>query len=214
MCCGSFDFGPHAGNGFCCPSIGNMAGAAKCWACPGIGEYRCYQGIHPPVCTTASSSQGGYRLQAEGEMSFIGALLFFALFFLICVGLSKSCSHRRPLAGQMEMAGVTSTGGLPCATAVPAGSPVQGMPVGTARPYPGGAAYPGAYGDYDGHGYGRGGYGGGDVAMGAGMGFLGGMVLADMVHDMGHSGCGGGGGGGFGGGDVGGGFGGDFAADM
>ena len=46
--------------------------------------------------------------------------------------------------------------------------------------------------------------GGGSVAMGAGMGFLGGMMVGDMMADAGHHG---------GGGDYGGG-GGDFAADM
>jgi len=55
--------------------------------------------------------------------------------------------------------------------------------------------------------------------MGAGMGFLGGMMVGEMLSDCGHHhGYGGGGdygGGDYGGGDCGdGGIGGDFAADM
>ena len=51
---------------------------------------------------------------------------------------------------------------------------------------------------------------GGNMAMGGAMGFLGGMMVADMMHGPHLGGADLGGGGGFGGGDVGG----DFAADI
>lgn len=92
---------------------------------------------------------------------------------------------------------------------------VAGMPVAQAHPagvYPTQPAYP--HGCYPA----QPGYSGGNVAMGAGMGFLGGMMVGEMMADAGHYHGGGYGGDyGGGGGDYGGGggdMGGDFAADM
>lgn len=92
-------------------------------------------------------------------------------------------------------------------TATAAGIPVaqvNGMPTATAVPVQGGCYPPGMV-------MAQPGYGGGNVAMGAGMGFLGGMMVGDMLSHH-HGGYGGDYGGGFsgGGGDCGG----DFAADM
>lgn len=90
-------------------------------------------------------------------------------------------------------------------------APVNGMPTATAVPVQGGC-YPGMV-------MAQPGYGGGNVAMGAGMGFLGGMMVGDMLSHH-HGSYGGDMGGGYGG-EYGGGFSGgggncngDFAADM
>jgi hypothetical protein len=89
------------------------------------------------------------------------------------------------------------------------GMPAQGVPVAQAMPACGQQHHVIVQGSYAGHPgyYDRGYHSGGSVAMGAGMGFLGGMMVGEMMSDSGDYGGGGYGGGG-GGGDGG------FAADM
>jgi len=117
-----------------------------------------------------------------------------------------------PLAAQqgIAMQPVQPVGAFPMAKpGQPVSQPCAGMPV--AAGYPAPQCYPQAYPAYAQ----QQGYGGGTVAMGAGMGFLGGMMVGEMMSDAGHHGGYGGdyGGGGYGGGG-GGDYGGDFAADM
>eukprot|EP00310_Coccolithus_braarudii_P013309 CAMPEP_0183353346 /NCGR_PEP_ID=MMETSP0164_2-20130417/33201_1 /TAXON_ID=221442 /ORGANISM="Coccolithus pelagicus ssp braarudi, Strain PLY182g" /LENGTH=184 /DNA_ID=CAMNT_0025526005 /DNA_START=233 /DNA_END=787 /DNA_ORIENTATION=- len=184
-----------------------------------MGEYRCYsKNDKPPTCglTHFPSAPRGHST-VEGDPVITSLILFgsLALILLVCTG---RCFQRSSFDGvtSLEMGAMHPH----CTTAVPA-TPVPGMPVGCARPacgypgapacgYPGCAAYPVQQG-----------YSGGGVAMGAGMGFLGGMMVGEMLSDGGHHhGYGGGdyGGGDYGGGDYGGsgdfGGGGDFAADM
>ena len=128
----------------------------------------------------------------------------------VAVGQPGATSANIP-TGRPLPAGASASQ-IPIATAHPVGQPVVGTAGGC---YPAaGAAYPaGGYPVHQQPGYG-GGYGGGSVAMGAGMGFLGGMMVGDMMSSHHH---GGGYGGDYGGGDYGGGGdfgGGDFAADM
>lgn len=144
----------------------------------------------------------------------VGLLCMVMLLFSLA-----TCARRRqatPLMSQhattgvvVEMASVGQPAGVPFARpAVACGQAVSGLPVAQAVACPTGRAANVTHV----HHHGGGGYGGGGtVAMGAGMGFLGGMMMGEMMADAGDHG------GGYGGGDYGGGggdFGGDFAADM
>ena len=180
-CCGIVQ-----GQAFCCPGVtfrGPSSGDAKCYNCG--TTYRCFTGFSSQnVCGNSNGGGGSWsrsqmRERQSGQSS--DSMFFMLLLGFVAVVLVLNCSRSRE----------THYEGKPVAYGVPAvghGQPVMGGPV--------------MGGDYGGYG---GGYGGGSVAAGAGMGFLGGMVVSDMMH---HSG-GGHDGGGYGGGDYGGG-GGDF----
>ena len=119
--------------------------------------------------------------------------MFVASITCACVACARA-RRAQPMATtvQKQPMGSQPQAGLPVGHAVPVGSVVAGQPV--------------VHHHHHGGGYG----GGGTVGMGAGMGFLGGMMMGEMIADAGHSGYGGDYGGG-GGGDFGGGA---FAADM
>jgi len=203
VCCGVKN-----GLGMCCPAIG-----AKCWTCS--NEYRCYTGSRPPpnICGAGSGSrsEGG----ANGDVAaFTSSLVGIICMVLIAFSIYQCMRSRSiPLAQQQGIAmAPVQPCGIPMAKpGQPIGQPCAGMPVASA--YPASQCYPQGY---PAHGYPQAypcqaGYGGGTVAMGAGMGFLGGMMVGDMMADAGHHGGGYGGDyGGGGGGDMGG----DFAADM
>lgn len=153
---------------------------------------------------SGGSVRGGDIYRSRGDVdSFITMLIVFGSAAVIISAISSCFRNRRstPLMAQQSvelqvakpvMPGQAMVAGTPCAMAHPA------MPAGYPQAYP--AGYP------------HHGYSGGNVAMGAGMGFLGGMMVGEMMSDVGHHGGYGGDYGG-GGGDFGGGDGG-FAADM
>ena len=204
-CCGTFD-----GRAFCCPygtaSDGTSA-AAKCYNCG--NSYRCYTG-------TASRSICGYVAPSShhhvsrhhydgfdgsrggGGGDLFGSILFF---LLVAACFYYSCTPRQPPIDHSTI--VYDQFGKPILTG---GGVPQGMPVmaNGGVPYPAMAGYPGGYGGYSGY----------SVAGSAATGFLGGMMVNEMMHAPHHSysdyGDGGdyGGGGDFGGGDGG------FAADS
>jgi len=201
-CCGEV-----AGNSFCCPTRSNEMGAARCWACN--NAFRCYSGIRPManICATEGGTKGinrGGGMRGEGGDGVMGLVVVFVSFVAIVMAVSACVRHRRQMPLTMTPQG---TAGMQMASVgTPMGKPGQpmaavqpGMPMGTAMPV--GGCYPAGYGGYP-H---QTGYGGGTVAASAGMGFLGGMMVGEMMSDHGH-----------GGGDYGGGgdMGGDFAADM
>lgn len=213
--------GKHCGDvnelSFCCPTN------AKCWACN--NAYRCYTGTRPSpnICVaeggtngvnpSASSHSSSRHSSSEGS-ELITLVIFMVLVLALGSAFSACLKQRRPLASQQAGAGI------PMQTMVQAqpGKPmpaVAGMPVGAAMPGQPMAGYPAQPMGYPAqYPMQQQGYGGGTVAMGAGMGFLGGMMVGDMMADAGgHYGGGGYGGDYGGGGDFGGGDGG-FAADM
>ena len=198
QCCGE-----AAGNSFCCPTRNNEMGAAKCWHCVNDDVIKCYQTNTPPRC-------GGQR-STYGVNETTSLVILVVSMLAIGMAVSACMRHRRqlPLHAQgvqdMQMAAMhTGRAGQPMQGAQP------GMPVGTVVGcHPGGGVYPGG-GCYPA----QSGYGGGTVAAGAGMGFLGGMMVSDMMHHGGGYGGGGGYGEGGGYGDGGGDMGGDFSADM
>jgi hypothetical protein len=213
MCCGEV-----AGNSFCCPTRSNDMGAAKCWACN--NAFRCYAGSRPSpnICATEGGTNGinpsssSRRGMGNEGNDIVGIIIIIVSFLAIAMAVSACARHRRQMPLTMTPQG---TAGMQMQTVVgkpgqPMGAVQPGMPMGTAMPMQGGC-YPAAYG-----GYPHTGYGGGTVAASAGMGFLGGMMVGEMMSDHGHGYGGdyGGGGGGYGG-DMGGGdMGGDFSADM
>ena len=176
-----------------------------CWLCS--NAYRCYGGIRPPsnICGTDGGTSGVSREeshQEQGVSETTSLLILFVSLLAIGLAVSACIRHRRQLP--LHAQGVQ---GMQMHTAQP-GQPMPGMPVGTV------VGCPPAQSGYPV----QSGYGGGTVAAGAGMGFLGGMMVSDMMmHHGGGYGGGGygdGGGGGYGDGGGGGGFGGDFSADM
>ena len=207
---------------YCCPDF--LTGA-KCWECE--NAYRCYTGARPSnqICASeggnAGGGGGGAGMGISKENETILELCMLALLIAVFCAVMACVRARR--AGQSLISRTqrsdehgVAMGSLPVAK--PVGAPthaVEGMP--TAQAYParavgcpvGAGAYPHPGGCYP-HGGGMG--AGGNMAMGGAMGFLGGMMVADMMHGprCGGGDLGGGGGGGFGGGDVGG----DFAADI
>ena len=197
ICCGSVEEG---GLGFCCPSD------AKCHPC--ASSYRCFRGIKVPrdICAYDGGNMNVGEEVADGS-AIVGFLFIMIVVFMLC----SPCRRRRaavPITHNIAMNPVPvgqAVGGVPMGSPVTSTATAGGVPVVTAQPvcYPGGQAvthvhHPGGYG-----------YGGGNVAMGAGMGFLGGMMMGEMMTGGMH-------GGDYGGGDYGGGGGdgGGFAADM
>lgn len=204
VCCGT----PNGGPSYCCP-----AANAKCWNCG--SEYRCYSGARPSSNICGGGSYG-HNDSLGTQTGLISTLVAVVCVVLIASAISQCVRARRPpLATQQDIAmQPVQHYGVPMAKpGVPmAGGQCAGMPVATG--VPAGGCYPQAYPAA--HGYPQpypvhAGYSGGTVAMGAGMGFLGGMMMGEMMADAGHGG-GDYGGGGYGGG--GGDMGGDFAADM
>ena len=198
-CCGDV-----SGASYCCPFH------AKCYAC--ALSYRCYDSARPgsSICAHEGGDVRGHRVGYDERAEFVSTIV--GLIFLVLVASSLySClklqRQRVPLAHQQGVAMQP----VPPMGVVPSGRPMHaasGVPVACA--YPAGAqmggGYPQAYPMHSG-------YSGGSVAMGAGMGFLGGMMVGEALSDAGHHGGYGGDYGGGGGGDFGGGDGG-FAADM
>lgn len=204
VCCGQVE-----GNSYCCPAV-----SAKCWAC--ASSYRCYQDTRPAsnICAHEGGGTGGqFR---SGSLDATSGVLLFSLMLLVCAAVvySRQRSRSVPLATQqgIAMAPVGHPVGLPMAKPATLAAGTSTLPVAQAVPA---QAMPAMGGRpmYVGGPSGYGGYGGGSVAMGAGMGFLGGMMVGDMMADAGGHYGGGYGGDYGGGGDFGGGDGG-FAADM
>mmetsp|Transcript_9872 Transcript_9872/g.24429 ORF Transcript_9872/g.24429 Transcript_9872/m.24429 type:complete len:235 (+) Transcript_9872:17-721(+) len=191
-CCGSVNM-----QSFCCP---HFSTGAKCYRC-NMG-YRCYHGVAPSrdICVDAGGSVSRSHGGESGGGDLVTLLIVLASTAIIFAAVHSCIRHRhaRPLMSQ-HAAAVELPVAKPvmAGQAMPAGSVQQATPIGYPSAYPTAypAAYPASYGTSC----------GGNVAMGAGMGFLGGMVLSDM---MSHSHYGGGGDYGGGGGDGG------FAADM
>ena len=136
----------------------------------------------------------------------------FLCFFVLLSAVLAVCRQRRPPSALMHSRQVVELNAVPIGasmvgpgvpTAVPVmakpcaagqAGPSAGVPVAQAVACPqagctqnvthvhhhgaGGCGYGGGYG----------GYGGGTVAMGAGMGFLGGMMVGDMIADAGDGG--------------------------
>lgn len=198
-CCGA-----AGGNNYCCPST------ASCWAC--ANSYRCYDGRGRPS-STICAHEGGEA--GSGE---VVTFLIMLISLIMCACAFSACMrHQRsvPLAAQQGLPmppAMYPQMAMPTAV-VRNGQPAAGVPVAQAVPAcPQQVAVQGGYPVYQQGGYPvyhQSGYSGGSVAMGAGMGFLGGMMMGDMLADAGHHGGDYGGGG-----DFGGGGGGDFAADM
>jgi len=233
-CCGLV-----SGRGYCCPD----ERSSMCFKCN--AGYRCYETSsgRPPssICDTLggfpSSSHSGSRHES-GRENYLSnnfdtqgnPLVSMVILLLLGASIVSAFSfcarqHRQqPMASMHQQ--TVQMGAVPMPSAMPAvavapGQPIPaGMPCATAYPamacgQPMGGCYPAQHG-YPAQQQG-GGYGGGSVAMGAGMGFLGGMMVGDMMADAGHHGGGDyGGGGGYDGGGGGGfdGGGGDFSADM
>jgi len=208
VCCGM-----SGGKGMCCPQD------ARCFHC-NSGAYQCYRGSRPSceICANFGGAPRGSCIGGRGggaePSEFINMLIGLAALGAAAMAVSACIRQRRttPLA-TMQQHPQHQQVELQTAKPVAPGALPTGTPVATA--YPAAAAYPaGAYPQphmYPHHA----GYSGGNVAMGAGMGFLGGMMVGEMMSG-GHHGYGGdygggdygGGGGDFGGGDAG------FSADM
>ena len=187
QCCGN-----RNGVAFCCP---HFTQGAKCAAC--VESYRCFSTARRPRDICAADGGDLRAPGAEIEPNAVASLLIFVMFVASITCACVACARARraqPMVTtvQMQPMGSQPQAGLPVGTAVPVGSVVAGQPV--------------VHHHHHGGGYG----GGGTVGMGAGMGFLGGMMMGEMIADAGHHGGYGGDYGG-GGGDFGGG---DFAADM
>ena len=192
-------YGVHCGDifgkSFCCPAQGS--------ACYRHGaEYRCRV------------------FDEDADLGDGGLLVIIMMFVLVACAISR-CARLHQQRRQVPLAAhqghpispaaveMTTVTGVPLGTttahsgmAVATATPVVGQPVPACGNAVRAQVQPTFVHHHHPH-YGYG-YGGGSVAMGASMGFLGGMMLAD-VGDHGYGGDMGGGGG-FGGGD--------FAADM
>lgn len=203
-CCGVIN-----GQAFCCPGIigGGMPGAgAKCYSC--ADSYRCYTGFAArnicggampvPQQTVRRLPPPHYYGERSTETGMTQLLVFVAVAGVIFI----LCCRR-------EHNPYHEAGMVPAHPMAAVGVPGGGYPVG-------------------GYGYPVGGYSGMSVAGGAATGFLGGMLVSDMMHSASHhhhggdyggySGgdYGGGGydGGGYGGGDMGGGGDCGFSSDS
>ena len=163
QCCGN-----RNGVAFCCP---HFTQGAKCAAC--VESYRCFSTARRPrdIC----AADGG-DLRAPGadiEPNAVASLLIFVMFVASITCACVACARARraqPMVTtvQMQPMGSQPQAGLPVGTAVPVGSVVAGQPV--------------VHHHHGGYG------GGGTVGMGAGMGFLGGMMMGEMIADAGHHG--------------------------
>ena len=201
------------GPGVHCGTIGGNA-----YCCPNDAYVACHRSYNAYTCRQI-------RDDSFGDGGLITLVLSFGLLVCAFSACARQQRRRRPALASQQ--GYPAQQGYPvnsagvemqsAVTGIPVGSGAQqsGMPIATAvgQPvsasgYPQAQGYPAAqqqgptvvHHHHPSYGMGYG-YGGGSVAMGAGMGFLGGMMLADVGHH-----------GGYGGGDFGGG--GDFAADM
>ena len=190
-CCGTV-----ANNEYCCPTTAN------CWPCR--SSYRCFTGIRPS--SNICAMEGGDSHDNATGITF-AVLLLVVLLFCVC-----SCAwqhHRRhPFVTQNAVVVEMTSASLYPSAVHRNGMPAQGVPVAQAMPACGQQHHVIVQGSYAGHPgyYDRGYHSSGSVALGAGMGFLGGMMVGEMMSDSGDYGGGGYGGGG--GGDGG------FAADM
>ena len=174
---------------FCCPG-GYSERDAKCHDCG--GSYRCFTGIASrSICGPAPqmSYRPNYHYREQGESSTMGLIVFVGIIAVFCI----LCMRRPQAHDYYEGAPVTyDQFGKPVMMGQPAMMP-PAMPV------------------YGGYGYGGWGMGG------ATTGFLGGMLVSDMMHSSHHHGVDYGGGdysGGGGGDDGGGGGDSGFAADS
>eukprot|EP00325_Prymnesiales_sp_UTEX-LB-985_P013270 CAMPEP_0174756326 /NCGR_PEP_ID=MMETSP1094-20130205/106701_1 /TAXON_ID=156173 /ORGANISM="Chrysochromulina brevifilum, Strain UTEX LB 985" /LENGTH=232 /DNA_ID=CAMNT_0015962233 /DNA_START=84 /DNA_END=782 /DNA_ORIENTATION=+ len=178
VCCGQ----SNGGLGYCCP-IAVAGRPAKCWNCG--SEYRCYTGSRPPPTICGGGGNPSYGRSDGTQTSLISALVAVLCVVLIASAISQCMRARRvPLAAQQDIAmQPVQHYGVPMAKP---GQPIvggqcAGMPVATG--VPAGGCYPQAYPAA--HGYpAQSGYSGGTVAMGAGMGFLGGMMMGEMMSDV------------------------------
>ena len=205
-CCGVLN-----GQAFCCPGMAGGPGGAKCYSC--ADSYRCYTGFAARnICGGAMPvprQQSMRRLPPPhyyGEHSSESGMTQFLLLVAIAGVIFILCCRRERTYGYHEGAMMAGGGQM-----APVGVPVGGYPVGV-----GGCGYP------------VGGYSGMSVAGGAATGFLGGMLVSDMMHSASshhHGGDyggyasggdygGGGYGGGYGGGDMGGGGDCGFSSDS
>ena len=198
-CCGVMN-----GQAFCCPgAAGQQYGGAKCYSCS--DSYRCFTGFAAPnICGGRMPVPRMQRLPYDQQRDPIGFNELLVMIAIAGVVFLLCCNNRRHDYHEAAMMPQYGPGS--------AMQPV-GLPVG-----------PGGYPVHGGYGCPVGGYGGGmGVAGGAATGFLGGMLVSDMMHSASHhhgdygGGYGGGYGGdyGGGGGDFGGGGGdGGFASDS
>lgn len=183
VCCGSHKTRGQIG---CCPMGASCVPCANIWKCTmsraitQSAMCRICSDDMPPQCMYSHRGYGGY-----GGYGHHGTSLSSLLFLLILLGCISMMFCSR---GMDDVVMVQQ----PQMVMGPNGQPmmVQGQPM---------------YGGYGG-GYG---YGGGDVAGAAATGFVGGMLVGEMMdhgdHGMGYGGYGGGFGGGGYGGDMGGG---------
>ena len=189
-CCGTI-----SGQAFCCPFGTSAAGTSQSAKCYNCGEtYRCFTGTAARnICGPSSHSHSWHRAARYDDSSDafgnIIQLVFLLCFFGIVV---RTCFMQPPSQAVVFDQFGKPVGGVP-----------QGVPVMA-------SAHP-----HYGYGYCNPGYGGAAVASSAATGFLGGMMVSEMMHaphhhsDYGDYGGGDyGGGGDFGGGDGG------FAADS
>ena len=200
-CCGVLN-----GLAYCCPSYasfensgGKMSGGAKCHHC--ADAYRCsaaYGASTRSVCGVLSSRR---PFHPTGQPYESGATNLALLLVAIGGVMGVLYCARRPVEGHYAPPVVYDQHGKPV------GMPACGVP-----------AYGPGYGYGGGCGCGPyGGYGGMGVAGGAATGFVGGMLVSEMMHSSHHHDYGGDYGGGYGGGfggDFGGGGDAGFAADM
>lgn len=208
-CCGTV--GEKA---FCCP--GTFSTGAKCHNC--VDSFRCFTGIASrSICGQASSHVRRTPYQyAEPHVRRDDGMSSILLVGIVAVVFILLCARQNQQPAAM---------GMP---AMPMAQPVAydqfGKPIAMGTPAM--AVAPG-YGGYGGHA-GQGGYSGMAVAGSAATGFMGGMLVSEMMHSGQHHHHGGysgvygggdygGGGGDYGGGDYGGGGGGGdsgFASDS
>lgn len=223
-CCGTKEDAQLA---FCCPDV--LATNSRCWECH--DNFKCYNGVRPAadICASSGGSVGGQHTTVTDADYLILGLCTSLLIFAGVAACLRMRMARSPLATQtgVPMTGMPVTSGTAMATAMPMAKPgepshaVEGMPTAVAHPlhspgYPtgfpaGSRPYPVAYPGGGGVGCGAG--MGGNTMMAGGMGFLGGMMVGEMMADS-HGGYGGGYDGGGDGGDFGGGGDMGFSADM
>jgi hypothetical protein len=161
-CCGTV-----ASNAYCCPK------SANCWPCR--SSYRCYTGTRSSnICAL----EGGDSHDNASGITFTVLLLLLLLCMCSASAWRRHRSH--PFVTQNAVAiEMTPAGALYPSAVHRNGMPAQGVPVAQAMPACGQQHHVIVQGSYAGHPgyYDRGYHSGGSVAMGAGMGFLGGMMV-------------------------------------
>lgn len=148
-CCGQVQ-----GQWYCCPDM-TSEGPAKCGHC--ANSYRCFTGIRPPsrMCANdggnGGSSGGGLGTTEPVVSSFVGLLCFMLLAYTVVTCMRRQ-AYPRPAVPIMHQHSGIAMNSVPCpgvpmaqpGQPVAPGTAVGGVPVATAYPAGRVGAYPAA----------------------------------------------------------------------